>query len=96
MTEEEQKVKPVRYNLGSGDYIMTVPSANGLYCWGFVAGEHIQFEDKDLKAIEVKISNYSAEANRKYMNKASRFEEIALRIKENGLEKTAKDLGEKK
>ena len=89
MTDDMKKVKPIKYNLGKDNYLTMVPTVNGLHCWGYVAGEHIQYEDKDLPTIEEKISTYLTEANKKYMNKAIKLEEIALRIKENGLEKTS-------
>ena len=89
MTEGFQKVKPIKYNLGNGSYVYTVPTVNGLHCWGYIGGEHVQFEDKDLKAIETRISDYSTEANKEHTKKAMKHEEVALRVKENGLEKTS-------
>lgn len=91
-----KKVKVTKYSLGEGDYFMITPSIRGYYCWGSVAGKPIEVEDKDLKGIEKKISDYLTKEKIDYLNKASRCEEISLRINESGLEKTAKELGEKK
>jgi hypothetical protein len=95
-SEETPKVKPVKYNLGKGDYLMTVPTANGYYVWGYVSGNHIQFEDKDLKVIGGKIVNYLANANIDFLAKAARSKEVMPQIKKSWLEKTIKDLGEEK
>lgn len=84
--------KVVNYSLGQGDFFATVPTGRGYSCWGFVAGVHIEFEGKDLKEIEEKIVGCLTKKNIDYLNKASRCEEIALRIKESGLEKIAENI----
>ncbi len=104
MAEQEQNYakkpkytdKLVRYPLGEGNWLMTIPNSRGLHCWGQIAGKTIDIQKGDLQEVEKDL--YVALENLKidYLNKANKSEEIALRIKENGLEKTSKDLGDKK
>jgi hypothetical protein len=97
MTSEDfQKVKPIKYDLGNGNYVYTVPTVNGLHCWGYVAGEHIQFEEKNIQVLGEKISAYCTEANKTHTEKATKLGEAALKIKENGLEKFAQTDGDHK
>jgi hypothetical protein len=95
MAEQEKfkKSQVTTYNFGEGDYVMINPSENMCYGWGLVAGKHIEVNGKDFKEVEEKISKYLTDENKDYLIKASRCEEIALRIKESGLEKTTRDLG---
>jgi hypothetical protein len=96
MATDAPKVKLIRYDLGKGDYLLGVPTVNGFNLSGYIAGEHIQFEEKDLNAVKEKISNYSSEANKIHTSKANRFKEVELLMKENELEKFAQTDGDHK
>jgi hypothetical protein len=96
MTEEFQKVKPTTYPLGDGDYVTFVKTANGYHFWAEISGDHTQMEVKEESEIANKLAEYCTNQNTDHTKKAMKHEAVALRIKEGGLEKTSKDLGEKK
>lgn len=88
--------KVVRYPLGEGNWLMSVPTSKGLHCWGYIAGRHVDIESENFQELEKGLYESLEKSKIDYLNKASKAEEIALRIKENGLERTSKDLGDKK
>jgi hypothetical protein len=53
-------------------------------------------EVKEESEIANKLAEYCTNQNTDHTKKAMKHEAVALRIKEGGLEKTSKDLGEKK
>jgi hypothetical protein len=88
--------KLIRYPLGEGNWLMAIPTSKGLHCWGEIAGKHIDIERENFQELEKGLYVYLDKLKIDYLNKANKAEEIALRIKENGLEKTSKDLGGEK
>lgn len=91
MTEDFQKVKPITKYLGDGNYFRIVPTTNGYHCIGNIAGEHIQFEDKDIKVIEGKMADSLTNLNIDYTNKARIFDEVAIMMAEGVLEKLVQE-----
>jgi hypothetical protein len=87
MAEDFQKVKPIEHNFGNGNYFRIVPTANGYHCNCNIAGEHVQFEDKDLKAIEVKMADSLTNLNKDYKKRAKIFNEVALLMNKGILER---------
>ena len=85
-----------RYPLGEGNWLMGIPNPQGFHCWGEIAGKHIDLKGENLQEVEKELYNVLEKLKIDYLNKASKSEEIALRIKENGLEKTSKYLGGQK
>ncbi len=85
-----------RYPLGEGNWLMSIPTSKGLHAWGQIAGKHIDIERENFQEVEKELYNVLEKSKIDYLNRASKSEEIALRIKENGLEKTSKDLGGQK
>ena len=55
----------------------------------YIWGKYLPVEAKNQKEIEEKIVDYFTEEKIKVQNQANKLEELALRIKENGLEKTS-------
>lgn len=104
MTEQEENYtrkpkyidKLKRYPLGEGNWFMTIPTSKGLRAWGYVEGEKYELECKDINEFQEIIPELITKSKIKHLTQSVREEEIALRIKENGLEKTSKDLGGKK
>ncbi len=88
--------KIARYPLGEGNWLMTIPNSRGLHCWGEIAGKKIDIEKENLQEVEESLYVFLEKLKIDYLNKANKSEEISLRIKENGLEKTSKDLSEDK
>ncbi len=96
MTEQENKHKKVpvtTYHLGEKGYFMLSPTINGYHCWGYIGKTHIDVEAKEQNEIPREIIKQITKAKIDYTKDLMICEEIALRIKENGLEKTAKALG---
>ncbi|HNZ52502.1 MAG: hypothetical protein BWY36_00209 [Candidatus Diapherotrites archaeon ADurb.Bin253] len=85
-----------RYPLGEGNWLMGIQTSKRFHCWGEIAGKHIDLKGENLQEVEKELYNVLEKLKIDYLNKASKSEEIALRIKENGLEKTSKYLGGKK
>lgn len=94
MTEKVPKVIPTYYDVGPGNYFRSYPIFKGYYADGTIEGEHIQMEVKNPEEIQNKLFDYCTKAHISHLNKASNFEVIALELKEKGLRKLIKDLGE--
>jgi hypothetical protein len=94
MTEENNSHKIpkysdqlVKYPLGEGDYFMTIPTSKGIHAWGTVVGVHYDLECKDLVEFQNNVADLITNSKIKHLIQSVREEEIALRMRENGLEK---------
>lgn len=103
MTEQNNHEKKPKYSdqlkkypLGQGNYFQGIPTPNGMHYWGYVEGTHYNVECKDIIEFQKIIPELITKSKIKRIAQSVREEEIALRIKENGLEKTSKDLGGQK
>jgi hypothetical protein len=102
MTNQENKPKKVpvtTYSLNNGDYLMIYPMSKVYHCSGEISGKNLNIEGENMAKIYTEIIKQLDILTIDYLNKASRTEEISLRIKENikseenPLEKLTRELG---
>lgn len=96
MEEKVPKIKPTPYDVGEGNHFVTYPSFKGYQAYGSIEGENIQIEGENQEEIQKKLFDYCTSAERIHTIKASKFGVLALKLKEGGLAKLAKDSGDKK
>lgn len=79
------------YSFGEGKNIRIWPKEKKGNYGCIIFGEYISIEAKNQKEIEEKIAGYFTKKQIESQNVANEYEEYALRVKENGLEKTTKN-----